>query len=141
MGAWGHEAFENDDALDLLGDLQEKNNINSLYEIIKQALQQKAEEGDDAYIEVDIASYIVSIGEIIALMRGHPHADLPEQLLEWHEKQSHATPTDQQVKQVIEALQLVRDTSELQELWEETDEFGVWQDSVDDVMKRLKTQL
>jgi hypothetical protein len=69
MGAWGFQAFENDDALDWLEELE----VGGA-EVVRQGLNAVA----DGYIEAPDGSVAVAAAEITAAAQGIPHGDLPE---------------------------------------------------------------
>jgi hypothetical protein len=59
MGAWGHRTFENDSALDWLGDLAEGDPS-----LVGEALDVAAGSAEDAYLEVDEASAALAAAEL-----------------------------------------------------------------------------
>jgi hypothetical protein len=121
MGAWGHGAFQNDDALDFLGDLREAGSWKSAAAEIQRI-------GDDAadgeYIEAPDAGILLAAGALAAHQRGAPVAEWSDEL----PASSYPTCPDRVVAAIAAALpRAVRGPdSELRELWEESDDFKDW---------------
>lgn len=109
MGAWGSGAFENDGALDWLGELR---GVASLRRTLG-----KAEKGRRA-LEVDDASAVIAAAELVAAARGHGARGLPQEATEW--LAAHAgRVTAADARLAKQAVGHVLAASELQELWEE----------------------
>lgn len=135
MGAWSHEIFGNDDAMDWVGELLEAEDLS----VVERVLQETANEDD--YIEVDLASQALAAAEVVAFLGGkpgselQPDSDVEEELLAWLKKRNdnvgHLKPLALQVVQKVKA------SSELQELWEETEDYQLWLDTVTDLEGRL----
>lgn len=75
MGAWAHESFENDDAMDWVGDLLKSDGTGS----IAVALDQVLAVGDD-YLEAPDASMGLAAAQVVAALMGKPAAKLPEEV-------------------------------------------------------------
>ncbi|MEL7197999.1 MAG: DUF4259 domain-containing protein [Pseudomonadota bacterium] len=124
MGAWGTGPFENDDALDFASEIGD---IAALESVVADA-----EEAD--FIEADQASRCLVVAECVAASSGHPHADIPEELA--------ATiaalgPLPQSlVESAREAVSIVT-TSELAELWAESDDRANWNGEIHNLIERL----
>ncbi|MGE5700952.1 MAG: DUF4259 domain-containing protein [Clostridia bacterium] len=129
MGAWSHEIFGNDDAMDWVGELLEAEDLS----VVEQVLQETADEDD--YIEVDLASQALAAAEVVAFLGGKPGAelqpdsDVEEELLAWLKKRNdnvdHLKPL---------ALQVVR---KVKASSEETEDYQLWLDTVTDLEGRL----
>lgn len=74
MGAWGFQAFENDDALDWLEELEAGG-----VEAVRHGLNAVV----DGYIDAPDGSVAVAAAEITAAAQGNPHGDLPEDVATW----------------------------------------------------------
>lgn len=131
MGAWGAGSFENDDALDFVGDLADGGDVAQL----RAALEAIPREG---YIEAMDATNALAAAEIVAAAHGRPGPDLPEAMTAWvakHRANVNAkmlTFARDVVKRITEDEQ-----SELRELWAESDSFAEWKAAVDGLLKRL----
>ena len=134
MGAWGSGPFENDDALDFVGDLanvaaSERPNL------VRAALVLP---GD--YVEIPEASVAVAAAALIAAAKGMPltaSAEITELL------QSNTIPHDRQnCEQAQAALARVNaDNSEWRQLWEESESFPEAIDSLDHISRYLAPDL
>jgi len=135
MGAWGRGPFENDSALDWVGELEESEDISILgdaFDAIPRA--------DEEYIEVDEASAAIAAAEVVAAMAGRSMATaLPGEVQTW--MAGKPKPKPPLIKKAIRAVQRVLKSSELQELWEESGAFAEWGASVDELVARLSSTL
>lgn len=131
MGAWGFQAFENDDALDWLEELGAGG---------AEAIRQSLTAVGDGYIEAPEGSVAVAAAEITAAAQGNPHGDLPEDVATW--VTAHGTElTAEDAQLALGAVERVAgEESELAELWDETDE-PEWRESLEDLSERLRAAL
>jgi hypothetical protein len=130
MGAWGHQAFENDDALDWVAELEEAEDASVLAEAFD-AIPEDAEE----YVEAPEASTALAGAEVVAALLGKPTPSLPEEVTAWVSGRKGVSPGV--VKKARRAVQRVLANSELKELWEDAEDFAPWKASVEDLLKRL----
>lgn len=131
MGAWGFQAFENDDALDWLDELESGGS-----ESVRQGLAAVG----DGYIAAPDGSVAVAAAEITAAAQGSPPGDLPDDAATWVAAHG-AELTAEDVQLALEAVELVAGTeSELAELWDDADE-PEWKESLDDLSERLRAAL
>ncbi len=121
MGAWGHGAFQNDDALDFVGDLREAGSWKSAAAEIQRIADDVA---DGEYIEAPDASILLAAGALAAHQRGRPVAEWTDDV----PPSSFPTCPDRVVAAIAAALpRAVRGPdSELRELWEDTDDLKDW---------------
>ena len=146
MGAWGEGHFENDTALDWIYDLKPpKKRLFGLLQAdpISYCLDTVTPVIDSHYVDADAACELLAAAECIALVRGHPAHELPEDIHDWHQQIKHIhtqAGEDHIVQWVIEAVQRVKSPteSELNELWEETEDYPNWLAAVDDLIERLR---
>lgn len=131
MGAWGIKNFENDSALDWVGEFVD----NADPEFISETLIDVIE--NDDYIEVDEGSYALAAAEIVAAWNKKKSSDYPEEGMEEIEKIQVNNLSELKTLS-LKAIEKVKTNSELKELWEETDEFSEWQALLDDLGKRLE---
>lgn len=142
MGAWGVGHFENDSALDWLGEfLESEDKIKTLKETFEAA------NGNKGFfsrlfsrsfeIEEPEASAVLVAGEIVSLLLGKPAEDLPEELINW--VGSHQLKVDKNlVSAARNAISAVKNKSELKLLWEETEDYQNWLEEVKNLENRLK---
>lgn len=131
MGAWGFQAFENDDALDWLVELEAGG-----AEVVRQGLNAVA----DGYINAPDGSVAVAAAEITAAAQGTPHGDLPEDVAAWVTAHG-AELTAEDAQLALEVVERVAgEESELAELWYEAEE-PEWKEPLDNLSERLRAAL
>lgn len=132
MGTWDIGIFDNDAALDFVAEVTAANDLSP----ITAALQEiKSLAGDT--IAADIASQCLVAGEIIAALRGNK-GSLPAELATWLTTSAAKTSLTRELQTSTQtAVALVRDRSELRDLWEESDEFTDWVATVENLYQRL----
>jgi len=133
MGAWGHQAFENDDALDWVADLEAADDLSPCLEALD-AIPMKA----DDYVEAPAAALALAAAEVVAALLGHPTRSLPNEVSAWVAGQ-------QAVKLAVlnnakRTVKRVLQNSELLELWKGSKDFAKWKACVEDLLKRLSEQ-
>ena len=131
MGAWDIGPFDNDDAADWLFALE----VSSDTATIAAALGVITDIGNE-YLEAPDCSNALAAVEIVAALRGHPIANLPDNAKAWVKAHreldvSSLVPTAQAV------VHRIRSDSELKELWDESEEAVKWYATLDDVCGRL----
>jgi hypothetical protein len=130
MGAWGPKSFENDGALDWIGEVIEDGGV----ELVAAALDAVIE-GKTEYLEGDVCEEGIAAAEILAAAGGAPAGDLPEDARSWAAAQP--KPDATLYAKAVEAMAAVREKSELRELWEDSEHFAAWNAAMDDLDKRL----
>jgi hypothetical protein len=136
MGAWGAGNFENDDALDWLGELEETADLSLVEQAILAVLT------SDNYVEAGEGCIALAAAEVMAALQDKPVENLPEEVTTWI--QTHNVTSDP--KLVTDALIVVEKIrnhkeSELRELWAEAEELEPWHAVLDDLSSRLGQQL
>lgn len=132
MGAWGNRNFENDQAMDFVGDFTDKPSLKSLEEALATVVD-LGEEGD--YIEADEASAALAAAEIVAAILKKPSSDFPDNLQPTLALVSSSTAIQRIARK---AVKQVAKESELQELWAEGGDAEEWQTIQEDLLERLK---
>jgi len=133
MGAWGHQNFENDAAMDFVGDFMESPSIDTIKEALRLVIEAGAEE---EYIETDEASAALAAAEIVAATLGRASQDAPEELGATINNVG-LTVDEKLVRQARKAVKQVLKESELQELWADAGEPDEWQQVQAGLLKRL----
>lgn len=121
MGAWGAGIFENDDALDFVGELAADTCTAKLTELFE-GVAAAGMQGQS--IELPEACQVLTGVGLIAAACGHPPQDLPddaEPLV-----QALLNPSKEFVEKGTSALSYVLMSSELVDLWAETDDPSEW---------------
>ena len=129
MGAWGTGNFENDQALDWVGDILESDSIKPIEEALMLAsgkptsfFQKVFKSRSKAtYLDADIASNALAAAEVVAALRHQPCESLPDGLSDWVDKHSPHLSISL-VALATQAIERVQSDSELAELWAESEE-------------------
>ncbi len=128
MGAWGIGAFENDDALDWVGDLAADEGWAPVEDVL-----QYIGPGEPP---VRACTRALAAAELVAAGRGHPLANLPESIVQWLGMVA-AAPPEQLVPRFIAAIETIRTASELRALFKEAGDIRSWSAE----LRRLATRL
>lgn len=134
MGAWSHEAFSNDDALDWVHGLEAVDDLS----LIEAALQAVLDDAD-AYLEAPQASEALAAIELIARLRGQAGDEAcPEMAEDWVAR-VRLLPPEPLVQRALAALDRIgAGDSELKELWDDSDSAEAWQASLAQLRRRLQ---
>ncbi len=130
MGTRGYRSFENDDALDWVGELVEAEDTGPISEALDAVL-----EAD--YVEAPEASIGLAAAEVVAAMMGNPAEDLPDEVQSWIVGKEPPEPA--LVEKAQTAVERILEDSELKELWEdpEDEESAKWREEVEGLLRRL----
>lgn len=134
MGAWGHESFANDSALDWLSSL-----VHGEPALLADALDRVGAAAADEYLEVDESSAALAAAELVAAALGGGEERLPQDALAWlkeHGDVARAVGAERARR----AVERVFRDSELRELWEENGEQTEWHAEVRELLRRLDAQ-
>lgn len=126
MGAWGIYFDECDGALDFLGDVEDSGDWGDVERRIA------AYVADGGYEEADEA---LAAAELVAAALGRASPRLTPELTDWARRFETQAQTLRDA--ALAAVNLISSTSELSELWGETDEAAAWQATVADLKARL----
>lgn len=131
MGAWDIGSFDNDGASDWLYQLEKSSDTS----LISSALRAVTDIGNE-YLEAPVCCNALAAAEIVAALRGHPLANLPDEAKLWVDAHR-GLDTSSLVPTALSAIERIRTNSELKELWDEVDETPKWLATVDDLASRL----
>ena len=130
MGAWGPGSFENDDALDWLGEMiASDDGAGALYWAFE------AVTDAPGYVQAPEASAALAAAEIVAALHGRPAADLPEEAAAWVRANAGSVSLEA-LSMARTVVRFVRRFSELRDLWDEADP-APWYARVNDLLDRL----
>ena len=134
MGTWSVDAFGNDDAADWAYELEEAVDLSPIEDAIAAVLGV-----GDEYLEAPEASIALAAIEVLARLGGSSG-----------EKSSYTETADKwvsstQVKPSVELIdkaqaaiaRILAEDSELNELWQESEEYEAWLASVSDLRARV----
>jgi hypothetical protein len=79
----------------------------------------------------------VASAELVAAWKGNPAPNLPGAVKDWVTTQPAPVPADI-VSLSLESLAIVRDDSELRDVWKDAGRREEWQASIDDLARRLR---
>ena len=129
MGAWGIGSFENDDAADWIDDFAEDPALDYVLDALATVVE------NDQPTDVEEASAAIAAAEVVAAIKKQPHPKLPEPIKNWILS---SQPGDESlVSLALRAIDRVKTDSELQLLWEETEDSDDWQLELDKLADRL----
>ncbi|HLY08078.1 MAG TPA: DUF4259 domain-containing protein [Planctomycetota bacterium] len=132
MGAWGPGNFENDDALDWVGDLAE---AKDGWTQIRSTLSDVAKTD---FVEASKASSALAAAECVAIGRGKPPGTpAPAEAAGWCARNRSGYSEELRVL-ALRAVQRVRGHSDLKIVWSESEDTD-WDDVVGDLERRLST--
>jgi hypothetical protein len=129
MGAWGHETFENDWALDWVFTLEESEDFSAIEETLANINTTEEWPEDPACCEARAAA------EVVAALRGKPATILPDEVQTW--LKGKPMPTKAWVAAATKALDRIMTDSEAKAQWEETEYYAAWKTSVEELRSRL----
>ena len=136
MGAWGTGIFDNDTACDWAYKLEKVNNLSVIESALDEVLNVGAE-----YLDSHEAQEALAAAEVIARLKGNPGigCGYTETVDKWVEKNRLTLP-QALIEKALKAIErTLSGPSELLELWGEGEEFTAWEESVNDLSRRLKT--
>lgn len=126
MGAWSEDNFGNDDAGDWIYELEKSKGTDALLKPIKAIIS------NDDYLESSDCSEALAAAEVIAASLTSDNSSIPEEAQVWLNKKSGIFGKKPQIEQehasiALQSVQKILESSELKDLWEETDDFPSWQ--------------
>lgn len=131
MGAWGHEPFANDDALDWLSNLDDAVEWTPVTESISRFRL------DVDYPEAPECSEAIAAAAVVAAGCDRQKDALPEEVESF--LSIVALPPRELRVRVLDALQRIETRSELRDLWAETELFDNWCQTIVDLKKRIQS--
>ncbi|MGE5389633.1 MAG: DUF4259 domain-containing protein [Deltaproteobacteria bacterium] len=139
MGAWETGVFDNDSALDWLDDILESGSLTRVLLPLKQTINSRRKtifgRNKNKYIEEPLGSECLAAAEVIATSIGRPGHTIPVQLIDWVEAKRMQLDT-KTIELAARAVIIIKTDSELKELWEESEYYCQWLETVNDLEKR-----
>lgn len=139
MGTWSHEAFGNDTACDWAYELEESTG----YEVINDAFDQIIEMATEEFIDADIGCIVQAAAEVLArsFAQLSDEDEYPEPVEKWLEQQKNRT-NHALIPKAIKALELViSENSELNELWQDSDDYDEWVKEIEELKEILSNKI
>lgn len=152
MGAWAAGNFENDAAMDWIGDLRESGDASAVRTALCQVMEQSTPKQSsfvgrllgrrpvEPYLEAPVASEALAAAEIVACWLGHPLPTLPDGVAEWVRNHSNEF-SPEFVQLARQAVTTIKTKSELKDLWDEGDAATAaeWRTVIADLERRLQS--
>jgi pyruvate carboxylase len=135
MGAWDVGPFANDDALDWVAELSSRKSVD----LVGSALSKVSLTSASDYLEASECSIALAAAEVVAAALGKPVDGFPEELAAWTKQ--NAETLSKQSRPALEAIERIKRSSELKELWEESADFQKWMLTINSLTKRLSAFL
>ncbi|WP_425400513.1 DUF4259 domain-containing protein [Aeoliella sp.] len=134
MGAWGMGSFENDAACDWACDLEDAEDLS----VVSAAFEGVFEED---YLDSDEAAFAIAACEVLAALKGNPITkyEAYPTVNDWVKAHPQSVPADLVSKANLVLDRILAADSEMNELWEESDNYESWKSAVDDLRTRLNT--
>jgi len=134
MGAWGTGVFDNDEAADFADEVAGGGGIEAVEEALDRVLDSEVE-----YLELPDAAAGLVAAEIVARLHGRPGpaSTYAEGVDAWIAEESPAAPAALVKKARAAIARILTDSSEMKELWLESDDFDEWKRAVDGLTARL----
>lgn len=134
MGTWGIKNFENDSAQDFRMDLKEMDPV-----LLRNAIVHLADADSEQYLDADDCCAALVAAEFVAAAKGKPSEDLDPEDQQWIKTKGIAAMVTEESLDgaAVRAVERIRTQSELQELWEETDDFDAWFAVQEGLIRRL----
>lgn len=135
MGCWGIGSFENDTAADWVCDLTETGDLSLVREAVAAVL------AADSDVDATDATTALAAIEVIVAALGRPTAEALDEpdVVEWIARVK-PLPDGRLASDAAQAIdRILGPTSELRELWEDTDASDDWQADVRGLRSRLQT--
>jgi hypothetical protein len=120
-GAWGYGSFDNDDALDLLDNLDSRSGLDLITTVLR------ATDPNAKYLAAPQCSQALAAAEIVAAAHGKASKTLPAAAMHWVRRVK-PTVTPELLAAARSAVDLCRDSddSELRALWLESRQSSAW---------------
>lgn len=128
MGAWGERPFQNDSALDWLGELDEVEDLRATLASVAEA---------DDYVEVDDGSAAIAAAEIVAAARDGKLDRLTGDARAWLSRHAKQFADSDRALAVRAVERVLGPDSELADLWDEGGTDNEWRRDVAGLVARL----
>ena len=134
MGTWAVDSFGNDDACDWSYELDKVHDLSP----VEDALNAVINTGEEGVESSEAAEAIAAI-EVIARLQGNwgKRSAYSERVDDWVETNKIQPSTSLAQKAYIVIERILAENSELKELWQESEDYKAWLDSVADLKNRI----
>ena len=134
MGAWGLGNFDNDTACDWVYDLEEVMDLSVIEKSINEVFEEEC-------IDSDIACEALAAVDTLARLNGHfgVKNSYTETVDKWVQKNKLDVPGELIEKAKKAIKHIISESSELFELWSESEELDNWLTEIESLEKRLSS--
>jgi len=129
MGAWGVLPFDNDNASDWVWSLEEAEDTS----VLSDALEVVASEDDI----IEDGEEAIAAAEVVAALLGRPLAELPDEVTAFVRKLGNKKPSRKLVKLAATVVRRIAKASHLRDGWAEPESAKEWQETMNDLLRRL----
>ena len=133
MGAWGTGPFDNDDASDWVWTLDEASDTGPL----QGRLASVVDLGEKEYLESPDCSEAIAAAAVVGMLNTGSTSHDDESVAGFLKRCS-TRPGRELLTIALAALDRIQSRSELQELWQETDDFQSWQSELQTIRNQLQ---
>jgi hypothetical protein len=133
MDPWGVLPFENDTALDWIWELEDEKDTFILSDCFAAVVEAEAEE----IIEITTAEEALAAAEVLAALLERPLPELPGEVNTYIARLRYKRPSSDLVDLAVEAVERVREESELRARWDATEGAEKWHLAMTDLHARL----
>jgi len=138
MGAWGPGSFQNDDALDWVDSLAEYDDLSFITSTLERAIDEDLVTYHHNYVETENLDNVIAAAEVVAAIKGHPGADIPEEVNEWI--QMYHPVVDENIMELTRlVVARALETQELGDLWVDLSTYEAWRNVIENLQLRLQT--
>ncbi|MDR0237302.1 DUF4259 domain-containing protein [Acinetobacter sp.] len=140
MGTWSHEPFGNDIASDWAYEFEE----NDGYEVIEDAFDQIIDMATEEFIDADIGCIAHAAAEVLAKSFTDGVAEneyYPEPVEKWLQHNQHKHNYELIPKALLALNLLISENSELDELWQDSDDYEDWTKNIAELKETLKSKV
>lgn len=140
MGTWSHEPFGNDIASDWAYEFEE----NDGYEVIEDAFDQIIDMATEEFIDADIGCIAHAAAEVLAKSFTDGVAEneyYPESVEKWLQHNQHKHNYELIPKALLALNLLISENSELDELWQDSDDYEDWTKNIAELKETLKSKV
>lgn len=125
MGAWSHEPFGNDTAADWAWGLDDSEDLAYIENTLDAV-------DDDDELDASVAEEAVAAVDVLAkaLGKGTAPDAYSDSAVQWIERVKPVIGRDLREKAIRVLNRVMEDDSELRVMWEESDDYAAWQQSV-----------
>ena len=140
MGTWSHEPFGNDIASDWAYEFEE----NVGYEVIEDAFDHIIDMATEEFIDADIGCIAHAAAEVLAKSFTDGVAEneyYPEPVEKWLQHNQHKHNYELIPKALLALNLLISENSELDELWQDSDDYEDWTKNIAELKETLKSKV